>query len=260
MEGVPGLTDPVPIPCGSCVGCRLDRARDWTARLILEAEHWPYAYFVTLTYDEEHLPYEAGKPVLVKKDVSSFLKRLRNFYKCRFFACGEYGDLTQRPHYHVILFSGEPLTMCDRLGVNRWHSIEIAHCWKDGLHEVSVAEPGCFAYVAGYCAKKQKSDLSQYAVPPFILMSRRPGIGLPGLDLEGFRDFKIHSGKNRSYRLPRYIKDKLPWYTEEVKQKLVQDAKACAAAVYDLTGLKGEHLGFYKKSIAENKIQERTKL
>lgn len=261
INGVPGLNDPIPIPCGSCVGCRLDRAKDWTARLLLESAQWPHRYFVTLTYDDEHLPLDdKSRPVLVKLHLSAFLKRLRNIFKFRFFGCGEYGDLTGRPHYHLILFSQDPLFFTDRIGINRFHSDSISKCWCFGLHEVSNAEAGCFAYVAGYCAKKQKEDLSCYPVPPFILMSRRPGIGATNLNLEGFRDFKIH-GKNGSYyRLPRYVRDKLPWFTEELKQELVYEAKKCADAVTDLTGLKGEHLGFYKDGVLKTQVKERMKI
>ena len=107
----------IQIPCGKCIGCRLDYSRQWANRLMLESEYHDSAYFVTLTYNEGNLPlhyYVDGSTgeafpaaTLVKRDVQLFMKRLRKAFPdqhIRFYCAGEYGDESLRPHYHLILF------------------------------------------------------------------------------------------------------------------------------------------------------------
>lgn len=126
------IRDFVLVPCGRCLGCRLDYSRQWADRCLAELAYHDSAYFVTLTYDEEHLPWskypalkDGSMPdestgevseeqldwftsmTLCKRDVQLFMKRLRKAYpddKIRYFGCGEYGPKTFRPHYHLILF------------------------------------------------------------------------------------------------------------------------------------------------------------
>lgn len=106
------------IPCGTCLGCRVDKSREWANRLLLEKEYYPddQCYFITLTYDDDHVPYtyypdpDSGEAqpalTLSSDDLQRFLKRLRYHAKVplRFFGCGEYGPQTFRPHYHLIVF------------------------------------------------------------------------------------------------------------------------------------------------------------
>ena len=92
----------LPLPCGKCLACRLNHAKEWAVRCMLESLYHDENYFVTLTYDDEHLPVD-GK--LHKKHYQDFLKRLRASSGCfRYFGCGEYGSLNKRPHYHFVLF------------------------------------------------------------------------------------------------------------------------------------------------------------
>ena len=111
----PRVTDPywkdqlIQIPCGKCIGCRLEYSRQWANRCMLELQYHDSAYFVTLTYNEEHVPRTGlhGEMSLRKRDFQLFMKRLRKKYsddRIRFYAAGEYGTTTQRPHYHAILF------------------------------------------------------------------------------------------------------------------------------------------------------------
>jgi len=91
-------------PCGYCEACRLTYRQTWAARIQLEAQCHAENIFVTLTYDQDHLP---DPPQLVPDHLSAFVKRLRARFaplQFRFFACGEYGSRTLRPHYHVVLF------------------------------------------------------------------------------------------------------------------------------------------------------------
>lgn len=105
------------IRCGKCLGCRMDKSKEWANRCLMELQYHQEAYFLTLTYDDQHVPItyypdpETGEaqPALTlrKKDFQAFMKRLRKRCepdKLRFFACGEYGGQTHRPHYHAIVF------------------------------------------------------------------------------------------------------------------------------------------------------------
>ena len=89
------------VPCGTCIGCRLDRAREWAIRCYHESKCHVFNSFITLTYSDEKLP---PRSELVKSDLQKFFKRLRDKgYVFRYFACGEYGPLHGRPHYHLLL-------------------------------------------------------------------------------------------------------------------------------------------------------------
>lgn len=258
-NGVPGLVNPIPIPCGQCVGCRMSRARDWTTRLILENREHPFSYFLTLTYKDSCLPQKDGRPSLRKSDLQLFMKRFRyNLYpgKVRFFACGEYGDHTFRPHYHVILFMDHELGL-NRFGKNLYHSPVVSRCWPFGLHELSLADSGCFAYVAGYCVKKQKSDLDAFPEKPFILMSRRPGIGALNLNPDEFKDLSVYLEKGKKVFVPSFIRKKLPFY-EELKEDLVASAKGAEALALKLGDYPNlSALGEARRTVFNSKIKKR---
>ena len=94
----------IQLPCGQCIGCRLERSRQWAIRCMHEKSLYSLSSFLTLTYDDDHLPPNG---TLVKRDFQLFMKRLRWEMGdgIRFFACGEYGDGNLRPHYHALLFN-----------------------------------------------------------------------------------------------------------------------------------------------------------
>ena len=93
-------------PCGQCRACRVNRARDWAVKIMHETDYYDYSTFMTITYDEENVPYEfSGDDGLVqtlcKRDLQLFIKRLRKWLhpeKIKYYACGEYGSRTHRPH------------------------------------------------------------------------------------------------------------------------------------------------------------------
>jgi len=114
------------IPCGQCAACRIQRRKEWSLRLWHERSYWDRSVFVTLTYAEDHLPLcKKGIPegytgTLVKEDLQKFFKRLRRVVRkpIKYYACGEYGDSTQRPHYHALIFGlgmseRERVQVCD---------------------------------------------------------------------------------------------------------------------------------------------------
>lgn len=95
---------PISVACGQCVGCRLEYSRQWAMRCVHESKMYDCNEFVTLTYDDKHMPPDGG---LVRRDPQLFMKRLRKLKGngIRFYGCGEYGDTTLRPHYHFLLFN-----------------------------------------------------------------------------------------------------------------------------------------------------------
>lgn len=178
-----------PIPCGQCVGCRLERSRQWAVRLMKERKLHDHSSFLTLTYHDDHLPRTpSGRPTLVLEDVQLFLKRLREEFapkRLRFFQCGEYGEKTLRPHYHMILFGEDfnkdrtPIEN-SRSGYAQYQSPTLTKIWGLGRCTISEVSFESAAYVARYCLKKITGPASknhyQGAKPEFVTMSRRPGI------------------------------------------------------------------------------------
>ena len=185
------------IQCGKCIGCRLDYSRDWATRGYLEMMNSKNNYFVTLTYDNEHLPVpkqmtieKTGEIItewdmkrfgidwngtLVKKDIEQFMDTLRhkmardpyNHRGIRYCLCGEYGELNRRPHYHIILFNC-PLPIesfyCPRLKWEEaiyYQNTIIEECWTKGISNITQCSWNTIAYVARYITKKQYGEHSQ---------------------------------------------------------------------------------------------------
>lgn len=172
----------VEVPCGQCIGCRLDRSRKWAIRCVHEASLHSENSFLTLTYNDSNLP-PGG--TLVKRHLQLFLKRLRKRYpyRIRFYACGEYGELLSRPHYHVLLFGHnfrDRQLYSVRGGVSLYRSMALETLWEYGYSTVGDVTPKSAAYCARYCLKKINGELkeSHYAglEPEYSVMSRRPGI------------------------------------------------------------------------------------
>lgn len=168
-------------PCGQCLSCRLNKRRVWVHRMILESCLHDDSAFVTLTYDEKHCPPDGS---LVPKHLQDFLKRLRHDRPTlRFFACGEYGDLGERPHYHLILFG---FRHCDY--VNSRYKTHVNCCpqcdairdkWGMGYVQVGTVSRESIQYVCGYVVKKMNKDHPDLngRHPEFARQSNRPGIG-----------------------------------------------------------------------------------
>lgn len=170
----------IEVPCGRCLACRIQRTREWTARLIQESDSWASTVFLTLTYDDAHLPADGG---LHKDDLQKFFKRLRRDLayedrKIRYYACGEYGDRGFRPHYHAIVF-GLSLTDSDKqIVMDNWLLCD----WSvPGIRKGSfgTATYDSFSYVTGYIQKKYTGELGKQRygllTPPFQVCSQ--GLG-----------------------------------------------------------------------------------
>lgn len=172
------LFDPVPIPCGKCQACLMSYAGELTTRMVLEKAYWKNAYFITLTYYEPYLPIdkETGQAIILKEELQAFLKRFYYHLPGVYISCGEYGSKNSRPHYHLIYLSNDELPL-KQFAINKFTSPVINKTWPYGLHEVSIADTGCIAYVAGYVLKKAKQLAENDDHKPFRLLSRGLGFG-----------------------------------------------------------------------------------
>lgn len=204
------------LPCGKCIGCRSARATAWANRCQHEASQYENNIFLTLTYDEEHLP-ENGH--LRARDLQLFIKRLRKHHAktqdtLRYFACGEYGEQNQRPHYHAIIFN---LDFGDKYKVatDLYESETLCGLWPQGMGRFGDATPAAANYIAQYNLNKQgKGDRDpegRKRVAPFLRMSLKPAIGSAWLaqyqyDLE--QGYLVDHKGNKT-GIPRTYKKKL---------------------------------------------------
>lgn len=156
---------PLQLPCGKCIGCNLDRAREWSIRMVHEASLHERNAFITLTYEDSSVTE------INKRDLQLFFKRLRHDYAVRYFACGEYGEKTRRPHYHAIVFGEDFLGGAYKVTDKLWGNPYLTKAWGNGIAVAASVSPASCAYVAGYCVKKQGAQ------DTFTMQSRRPPIG-----------------------------------------------------------------------------------
>ena len=187
---------PVSVPCGQCIGCRLERSRQWAMRCTHESTLYEDNCFITLTYDDKHLPADQSVNV---RDFQLFMKRLRKRYgkAIRFFHCGEYGENFARPHYHACIFNHdfydkkEWKQQCEN---TLYTSGELCELWPNGFSSLGAVTFESAAYVARYITKKvtgpraaehykllivdKYGEISAHErKPEYTTMSRRPGIG-----------------------------------------------------------------------------------
>lgn len=202
------------LPCGRCIGCRLERSRQWAVRMVHESKCYDDNCFVTLTYSPENLPKDGS---LVRKHVQDFVKRLRARFpdlKIRYFYCGEYGDKLSRPHYHLCLFNFD---FKDRVRFKyvdgSWYytSQVLMDLWPFGHSVVCDFSFETAAYVARYCTKKitghQASSYYGSLKPEFAGMSLKPGIGKSWFDRFAKTDLIPHDNlivRGSESKPPRY--------------------------------------------------------
>lgn len=181
------------MPCKQCIGCRLENSRQWATRLLHETKFHNKSCFLTLTYDEKHVPIDGS---LNKSHLRTFFNDLRSrlsYYgkeKLKFFAVGEYGDLRGRPHYHAALFGPFGVFEDDserveeeqsRSGNRQFSHPDIGSVWPHGSHRFSDLSFESAAYVARYCLKKVSGIAASYhygsRVPEFSSQSNGLGKG-----------------------------------------------------------------------------------
>lgn len=245
----------IKVACGQCIGCRLEYARKWAVRIMHETVTFPDSHFLTLTMNDEFLKFR-GHNSLDKKDLQKFFKRLRHHAKgvlpveekgqlkwpIRYYACGEYGELTGRPHYHACVFNLQiPDKQIYKKSSDYWlynsewldniwtcpdSGLPMGHCVIGDVTFQSAS------YCARYMLKKQKGlkgediyhpDTGEIVIPEFVTMSRRPGLGKYWFDKYKNdiypNDFVIVNGKQSN--VPRtydeYLKNLNEAEYEEIK-------------------------------------------
>lgn len=204
-------------PCGKCYDCKGRRVSGWSFRLMKEAERSSSALFVTLTYDTSFVPItERGFMSLKKKDFQDFIKRLRskmyerkNKEKIKYYACGEYGGKTKRPHYHAILF-------------NAMESL-IDSSWSLGSIHIGKLSAASASYTLKYISKPSRipEHKNDDRVKEFSLMSK--GLGSNYVTPE-MVEWHKNDLVNRFYTplhgkklaMSRYLKEKI--YTQEERE------------------------------------------
>lgn len=208
------------LPCGGCLGCRMAYAQAWALRCQLELQQHKSAVFTTLTYDDKYVPPALPAP---KEVLPLWIKRLRKNTgkKLRFYACAEYGERTQRPHFHAILY-----------GIDMADTSLVESTWGLGHTRTEPISPARIAYTAGYCHKKVDYKHNEHQRtnpttgetytwrPPYKLMSLRPGIGGEARKwTQSWRLYAIKDGHKMA--VPRYLHE--AWKaqaTEREKEEL----------------------------------------
>lgn len=246
----------IALPCNNCIGCRLEKSREWAVRCVYESSLYKENSFITLTYSDEHLPENRS---LVRKDLQDFFKRLRIAVnrklkkkglpakKIRYYACGEYGEQTERPHYHAILFNHQfddlkEITKLSEHGLSRFkHSQFLSDVWGKGIVSVGDMTFESAAYVARYCLKKINGPAAEShyngRVPEFSAMSLKPGIAKTWWDK--YKDDVINNdctfSRGRPAPVPRYFDKCL----EKIDAELLKSIKDLRASKikdpYDFT-------------------------
>ena len=229
------------VGCGRCVPCLRKKQIDWCFRLGKELNNAETACFLTLTYNDENLPYTDGGYSLLRKDFQNFMKRLRkhaNKTKIKYYACGEYGDKTERPHYHAIVFN-----------LPRPFEKFVQKAWKFGhIHIGTVTEASIF-YTTKYALKGLRRRNSwEYdergREPQFQLMSN--GLGksynneaiIDYLRINGTKLLTLPGGNKK--KLPRYYVDKMFTDPEE-KALWTASANSQIKPDIDYTNLDDQH-------------------
>jgi hypothetical protein len=211
------LDRPLKLPCGQCIGCRLEKSRQWAIRCAHEAQMYENNAFITLTFNDDFCPNS-----LDVRHFQLFMKRLRKKYGSgiRFFHCGEYGEKHFRPHYHACLFNHDfmdkkPWKITN--GHTIYRSAELEGLWSCpttyasyGYSSTADVTFQSAAYVARYIMKKITGEASdahyEGKKPEYTTMSNRPGLGKAWLNQYSSDiypgDFVVINGKKM--RPPKY--------------------------------------------------------
>lgn len=236
----------ISLPCGQCVGCRLERSRQWAMRIVHESKSHSENCFITLTFNEDNLSSRPVPESVDVRDFQLFMKRLRKHFSprsIRFFHCGEYGSKSLRPHYHACLFN---IDFPDKVlySVNNdnplYTSAILSQLWPFGFSTVGSLTFDSAAYTARYIMKKitgpasfevynkvdfDTGEILSTRLPEYVTMSRRPGIGKAWIDK--YQSFVYFGGgdtvnvNNSRCRPPRYYDNQLelsdPFHFQDIK-------------------------------------------
>ena len=222
------------VPCGKCVGCRLKYSKDWALRCHHEAQLHEENSYLTLTYAPHREPKDGS---VKKRELQLFFKKLRKWCESnregwlddcgrrkyfRYFACGEYGDINGRPHYHALIFGvdfrDKKFYKMNKNGDPLFISEEAQSIWSDEHGDIGYVTLGAVsfksaAYVARYIMKKQSGEKAEAHYrgrsPEFVLGSRKPGLGRLWIERyysDVYPKDEIHID-GKAYRPPRFYDD-----------------------------------------------------
>lgn len=214
---------PVDIACGKCIGCRLDRSREWAVRCVHEAQMHDKNCFITLTYkDSELVLTPEGTPTLFHEHFQLFMKKLRKKFGdgIGFFMCGEYGEKHHRPHYHAILFGvdfkDKEHARTNDNGDRVYHSKTLDELWghndpEDCPSEIGEASFQSAAYIARYVVKKLGGPMEALydgRLPDYGKPSRKYAIGKKWLekywtDIFNYNELRV---EGHTIPIPRYYR------------------------------------------------------
>ena len=200
------IDQPVQIPCGQCLSCRQEKARQWAIRCDKEMKQHEENCFITLTFDDQRAKNPLSTFTLIKKDFSNFMKRLRkNTGKkgIKFFHCGEYGEKHSRPHHHALLFGydfpDKKQIQDSKLGHKQFDSEILLKAWQNqGDVTISEANYATAQYIAKYCTKvwteskaspRTQEEIYNGVLPEYISMSRGGRNG-KGIGYGFYNDYK----------------------------------------------------------------------
>lgn len=197
------------VPCGSCLECKKQRVNSWFVRLLAQLKASDNAYFITLTYDDEKLPYsDNGLMTLNYRDVQLMFKRLRKRQKSgkkiSYFCAGEYGSKTHRPHYHMLVFN-----------VDNFNDIDML--WDHGFVHYGDVEERSIYYTLKYTLKstfqKHNLDPDDDRIRERALMSKGIGLGFLTPAMKKYYNDDVTRPitylDGQKIPLPRYYRDKL---------------------------------------------------
>lgn len=198
------------VPCGYCGNCLSRKRQDWSYRIKQELKRAKTADFLTLTYAPEHIQTSpSGLPTLVKSDFPQFIKQIRTetsrtlprgykWPQMRYYTVGEYGEQTQRPHIHSILFNLHPDIKPKTLDI-----------WSRGNIDFGTVEGGSIGYVTGYVINRHGDY--QDRQKPFALISKGMGANYLTSNYNYHKHGKRFDVNNQGIpgALPRYYQERI---------------------------------------------------
>lgn len=273
------------VPCGKCNFCLETRRNEWSFRLNQELKVSVSSYFLTLTYDSDHLVFslESRLPTLNVSDTQTFIKRLRKAQGkvcdvgLRYYLCGEYGDDSERPHYHMIIFNlhadivGREVIQMLKYHPEGVYSPKLSEIWRGGIVHVGTCTQSSIHYTTKYVVNRHRQYPGRD--PPFSTMSRKPGLGSNYISthkqwhVEAYRNFTQEHGIVA--RLPRFYKDRIfePWERmhlarlamDQVAEAEVREVERLKKLVPDPLGYMDERTRYAHDTIFR-RLNEKSKL
>ena len=248
-------TEAIEVRCANCIGCRLSKARDWAVRINHEASQHKENSFITLTYEDKHLPTYGG---LDPDHWTSFINKLRKSLpdkKIRYYMCGEYGtnllehNQLGRPHFHAIIFghdfSDDRIFFKERNGNDTYLSPRLDKAWGKGASEIGSVTMESAGYVAGYVVKKINGDSAKdhymrvdqesgefvRIKPEFARMSRGQSKGSGGIGRGWYEKYHDDLAKGfltingQECAIPQFYKKILKDRNPEVAERIEEEQK-----------------------------------